>query len=98
MAGQAYRVTCHTPDDSDPDRRLQGVGGTGIKGTEGEPWWLPIDDAISGIEAGLFELWTVDQKGNSVWVLVDQRNGRKYLRTESDGVEPNNLLALNPCP
>lgn len=32
-----------------------------------------------------------------VWVEVATRNGRQYLKTEADGVEPNNLLALPRC-
>ncbi|MCV3239327.1 DUF3892 domain-containing protein [Mesorhizobium sp. ZC-5] len=86
-----YQVTCHTPDNADKDRRLQGVGGPG-----GDGWYRTVDQMIAHIEGG-DRFWTVDQHGNSVWLMVSSRNGRKYIKTESDGVEPNNLLALPHC-
>ncbi|MDR6634206.1 hypothetical protein J2X72_003006 [Phyllobacterium sp. 1468] len=84
------QVTRHRPDNQDADRRLQGLGGV--------DWYDTIDNLIAGIESRSYGLWTVDQKGNSVWVVVAKRlNGRKYLKTEPDGIEPNNLLALPRC-
>lgn len=88
-----HQVTCHKPDNSDPDRRLQGLGGP-----DGGGWYRDIDTLIYGIEIGTFRLWTVAPNGQSVWVVVAERNRRKYLKTEADGVEPNNLLALPHCP
>lgn len=88
-----HQVTCHKPDDDDDDRRIEGLGGPDDGG-----WYRDIDFLITGIENGDFKLWTIDTKGNSVWVVVRERNGRKYLKTTSDGIEPNNLLALHHCP
>lgn len=36
----------------------------------------------------------------SVWIIVavHPKSGREYLKTEPDGVIPNNLLALPACP
>ncbi|MFI5246011.1 MAG: DUF3892 domain-containing protein [Gemmatimonadales bacterium] len=36
--------------------------------------------------------------GKSVWVIIATHNGNEYLKTEADGVHPNNLLALPECP
>ncbi|WP_414648332.1 DUF3892 domain-containing protein, partial [Dinghuibacter sp.] len=36
-------------------------------------------------------------KGRSVNVVVAQRNGRKYLKTEADAYRPDNLLSLPEC-
>jgi hypothetical protein len=88
-----FRVTCHKPDDADADRRLQGLGGT-----SGGGWYRKIDTLIKLIDEKTNRFWTVDQNGKSVWIEVHKRNGRKYLKTQSDGVEPNNLLALRHCP
>ena len=93
VMAESYQVTCHKPDNADRDRRLQGLGGS-----SGGGWYRPIDTLIAGLENGDYRLWTVAPTGESVWVHVAQRaNGRKYLKTEPDGVEPNNLLALPHC-
>ena len=93
-----HQVTCIIPDGSDPDRRIDSIGGTTGNDKDGGPWTLPLDRAIAGIENGTWRFWTTDGDGNSVWVVVAKRaNGRKYLKTEADGVEPNNLLALPRC-
>lgn len=91
MAG-TYQVTCHKPDNADKDRRLQGVGGPG-----GGGWYRGVDQMIALIDGG-DKFWTVDQAKNSVWLIVSSRNGRKYIKTTSDGLEPNNFLALPHCP
>jgi hypothetical protein len=91
MASQ-FQVNCHKPDNTDPDRRIQGLGGKGSS-----QWYRTIDHLISLIEGG-DKFWTVDPQGNSVWIIIATRNGRKYLKTTADGIEPNNLLALPVCP
>jgi hypothetical protein len=88
-----YQVTCHKPDDSAPRRRMLGLGGPG-----GGGWYRDLDTLIAGIEAGDYQLWTVAPDKKSVWVVVASRNGVKYLKTEPDGIEPDNLLALQRCP
>lgn len=95
MAIPNFRVTHHRPDDSDTDRRIEGLGGP--DSTSGNLWYRDIDVLIEGIETKAYSLWTTDQEGNSVWVVVDERNKRKFLRTTSDGIIPNNLLALPHC-
>lgn len=90
-----HQVTCHTPDNSDPDRRLQGIGG---RNPNGSNWYLPIDDAIRKIETGVYEFYVV-VSGRQVEVVVRRHaSGRKYLTTEADGFPPNNLLNLPTCP
>jgi Protein of unknown function (DUF3892) len=84
------QVKCHRPDDQDKDRRLEGLGAPG--------WYKDIDTLIREIEAGTNRYWTTTPQQQSVWIEVKQRpNGRKYLKTTADGVEPNNLLALSKC-
>lgn len=92
MAVPEYRVTHHRPDDSDLDRRIEGLAGP--SGANGNFWYEDIDTLIQGIENSIYRLWTVDTAGNSVWIVVDENRNRKFLRTQSDGVIPNNLLAL----
>lgn len=79
---------------SDPHERIQNVGGVNDNGTR---WKLSVAEAIAGIEAGKWKFWTAGG-GKSVWVVIATHNGHKYLKTEADGVHPNNLLALPECP
>lgn len=93
----SLQITCIVPDASDRDRRIDGVGGSYGGSGPGGRWYLPIDDAIAGIETGRWSFWT-RVGGLPVAVIVAIRNGRKYLKTVADGVEPNNLLSLGHCP
>jgi hypothetical protein len=87
-----HQVTCIIPDGADADRRIDSIGGTG-----GGSWQLPLDDAIAGIESAKLAFY-VNVRGHRDDVIVAlRRNGRKYLKTRGDGVEPNNLLALPRC-
>lgn len=96
MTTPHFQVTCHTPDNLDSDRRLQGLGGPGNDGNS--PWWHDIDTLIDGIEHGRFNLWTKTPDGRWAWVYVVNGRRRKYLTTDPDGLLPNNLLALRVCP
>ena len=91
-----HQVTCIVPDASDADRRIDSIGGaTGAEGNNG-PWALTIDTAIAGMKSGKWSFWTIAD-GRKVNVIIATRNGREYLKTEADGAEPNNLLALPRC-
>lgn len=74
------------------------IGGRSGAENGGGAWSLLIDAAIAGIETGKWSFWT-QGGGKIAQVIVAKRpNGRKYLKTEADGIEPNNLLALPTCP
>ncbi|MEO1122365.1 MAG: DUF3892 domain-containing protein [Pseudomonadota bacterium] len=55
-----------------------------------------LDDAIRDVELDPHSYYTA-VNGRSVWVVVRVRNGRKYLKTEADGANENNLLSLPEC-
>ena len=95
MSG-THQVTCIIPDGMDADCRIDSIGGAKGATNSGGPWKLKLDEAIAGIEAGKWRFWT-HANGRSVSVVIAQRNGRKYLKTEADGDEPNNLLSLPRC-
>jgi len=79
---------------TDPHERIQSIGGVN---SDGKRWKLSIPEAIAGIESYKWKFYSVGG-GKSVWVVIATHNGHKYLKTEADGVQPNNLLALPECP
>ena len=85
----SLQVTCHTPDGADSDQRIDAIGGGG--------WRHLIDDAIRNIETGTNSYWTMAAGAVANVIVAKRPNGRKYLKTTADGVEPNNLLALPRC-
>ena len=93
---ETHEIKCIVKSDrANPHERILFVGGLNADGT---PWKLSQTDAIQGIEAGRWRFW-VAAGGKSVWVVVAiSRFGNKYLKTEADGEQPNNLLSLPTCP
>jgi hypothetical protein len=92
---QDVQITCIKKSDrSNPHERIHGIGGTNADGTR---WYLLESNAIAGVRDGKWRFWTTGG-GKSVWVVVATHEGHDYLKTESDGIYPNNLLALSECP
>ncbi|MBX5217866.1 DUF3892 domain-containing protein [Rhizobium sp. NLR9a] len=72
---------------------------THVGGFTDRQWKLTLDDAISKIERGEWAFYIDRPRGDRVWVEVAvSRFGNKYLKTDADGDEPNNLLSLPECP
>lgn len=88
-----YRADCHTPDNLDTDRRIQGLGGT-----VPQVWWYGIDTIIRMIGEG--EVFYTLVNGDVAIIVVAKHptSGRQYLKTQPDSYPYNNLLHLPHCP
>ena len=92
----ALQVKCiNKSDRQNAHERIKRIGGTN---TDGSRWSLTQEDAIQGIESKKWAFY-VSVGGKAVNVIVAvSRYGNKYLKTEADGEQPNNLLSLPECP
>lgn len=92
----SIQIQCiNKSDRPNPHERILRVGGMNPDGTR---WWLSQADAITGIETGKYAFY-VQRGGSTVKVIVAiSRFGNKYLKTEADGEQPDNLLSLPECP
>ncbi|MBV2123390.1 MAG: DUF3892 domain-containing protein [Candidatus Thiodiazotropha sp. (ex Ctena orbiculata)] len=92
----AIEILCIRKSDRDnPYERITHIGGVNPDKTS---WFITQQKAIEGIESGKWE-FCVYKDGRRVMVIVAiSRFGNKYIKTEADGEEPNNLLSLPECP
>lgn len=90
-----YQVLCvNKSDRPNPHERITHIGG---KNSDNTRWRVSQQEAISGIESGKWSFY-VSTNGKTVNVIVSvSRYGYKYLKTEADGEQPNNLLSLPEC-
>lgn len=90
-----HQVKCISKSDRDnPYERIKAIGGVNPSGTN---WKLTQQEAIQSIETGKYSFY-VQVAGKPVDVIVAKsRFGNKYIKTEADGDEPNNLLSLMEC-
>ena len=89
-----HQISCITKSDREnPHERILAIGGL----TGSYRWGLTQIQAIQAIEKKEMEFY-VRNSGSIVRVIVaTSRFGNKYLKTENDGEQPNNLLSLPEC-
>jgi hypothetical protein len=79
---------------SDPHERIRAVGGI----ANGTRWKLREEEAIQEIKRDRCAFFVERPAGVRVNVTIARHLGREYLKTEADGLQPDNLLALPECP
>lgn len=89
-------ITCATKlgDNYNPYERITHLEG---HTSSNEKISLSSERMIKLIESEKY-VYYVDVNNRKVKIIVAERLGKKYLKTEADGYEPNNLLALGDCP
>jgi hypothetical protein len=94
---QLVRIQCiNKSDRTNAYERIRFVGGLN---PDGSRWKLAEPEAITGIESEKWAFYVERPTGHRANVVVaTSAHGRKYLKTEPDGEQPDNLLALRECP
>jgi hypothetical protein len=86
----AQQVTCINRNTrTNPHERITHIGWPGNK--------ISAEQAIRNIESGI-QSYFVRVAGHEVKIIVVERQGVKYLKTQNDGDSPDNLLSLPDCP
>jgi len=95
MATQVQIECIKKSNRYNPHERIVSVGG---RNPDGSRWELTQSAAITGIERGDWQFY-VSRGGFNAWVVVAVSQwGNKYIKTQSDGEQPDNLLSLPTCP
>jgi hypothetical protein len=91
------RIDCiNKTDRYNAHERIKSIGG---RNPDGGRWRLSQADAIARINDGTYTFFVERPAGHPVDVTISRSaTGHLYLKTASDGEQPNNLLSLPECP
>ncbi len=94
---ETHKIKCINKSNGfSAHERITHVGGT--NNGHGTRWKFTLDKAIEEIESGRCRFY-VSVNGEPVPVIVStSESGHKYLKTQNDDKQPNDLLSLSECP
>tara|TARA_B100000315_G_C14460223_1_gene533382 strand:- start:167 stop:457 length:291 start_codon:yes stop_codon:yes gene_type:complete len=96
MAAKTQTIRCINKDDrKNPYERIINVGG---KNADGGRWKQSQQQTIRDIDPGAWEYFVGSGRDRVKVITAISPYGNKYIKTEADGKEPNNLLSLPECP
>jgi hypothetical protein len=94
MAG-SYEIKCiNKSDRTNIHERITNIGGINQDGTR---WKISQIEAISSIESGKWSFYVNRPAGKVNVIVAKSAAGNKYLKTEADDSQSNNLLILPEC-
>lgn len=93
-----YYVVCINkhPFHSDPHARIQHIGTNESRNATSYSKKWTVDQVIDAIrKRDVF--YSTDKRGDIVNLDIATHNGREYVKTQNDGIQPDNLLEKPEC-
>ena len=89
-------IRCINKNDRlNPYERIVNVGGLNPNGTR---WKQSQQQTVHDIDSGTWEYFVGEGSMRVRVETAPSPYGHRYIKTVSDGKEPNNLLSLPECP
>lgn len=85
------------PTHADPHVRIQRIGTNEYRAAASYSKRWTVNEVIEAIRRGDI-FYSTDKRGDLVKVVIAKHNGHEYVKTEADGIQPDNLLAKPECP
>lgn len=84
------------PSHYDPHRRIEYIGTNESRGAGSYTKKWTVAQVVAAIRQGTI-FYSTDRRGDIVRVIIASHSGYEYIKTEPDGIQPDNLLAKPEC-
>ena len=90
-----HEIKCvNKTDRYNAHERIRAIGG---QNSDGSIWKLTQEEAIQGVESGKWSFYVAAAEPALEVIVALSIIYKKYLKTEADSEQPNNLLSLYEC-